>query len=55
MEHSVIKVLLVEDDEDDVVITRKLLSRIEGTSYPIEWAADFDAGLEAILKGKHDI
>jgi signal transduction histidine kinase/HPt (histidine-containing phosphotransfer) domain-containing protein len=55
MEHSVIKVLLVEDDEDDAVITRKLLSRIEGTAYPLDWVTSFDAGLEAILKDEHDI
>jgi two-component system, sensor histidine kinase and response regulator len=55
VDQSVIKVLLVEDDEDDVVITRKLLSRVEGTSYPLDWVASYDAGLEAILKGKHDI
>jgi signal transduction histidine kinase/HPt (histidine-containing phosphotransfer) domain-containing protein len=52
---SVIKVLLVEDDEDDVIITRKLLSRIEGTSYPLDSVMSYEAGLEAILKGEHDI
>lgn len=55
MEQSVIKVLLVEDDEDDVFITRKLLSRIEGTAYPLDWVATYEAGLEAILKSEHDI
>lgn len=55
MDRSIIKVLLIEDDEDDVVITRKLLSRIEGTSYPLDWVATYEAGLEAILKGEHDI
>jgi len=55
VDNSVIKVLLVEDDEDDVVITRKLLSRIEGTAYPIDSVATYEAGLEAILKDEHDI
>jgi two-component system sensor histidine kinase/response regulator len=55
VEKSVIKVLLVEDDEDDVVITRKLLSRIDGTEYPLDAAGSYEAGLEAILKGQHDI
>ncbi len=50
-----IKVLLVEDDEDDYVITRKLLSRIEGTKYLLDWVTDYDAGLEAALKCEHDI
>jgi signal transduction histidine kinase/HPt (histidine-containing phosphotransfer) domain-containing protein len=55
VEQSVIKVLLVEDDDDDVIITRKLLSRIEGTAYPLDSVTSYDAGLEAILKGEHDI
>ncbi len=55
VDRSVIKVLLVEDDEDDVFITRKLLSRIEGTAYPLDWVANYDAGMAAILKGEHDI
>ncbi|HBB86522.1 MAG TPA: hybrid sensor histidine kinase/response regulator [Blastocatellia bacterium] len=52
---SVIKVLLIEDDEDDVLITRKLLSRIEGSRYPLDSVATYEAGLEAILRGEHDI
>lgn len=55
MEHHIIKVLLVEDDEEDYVIMRKLLSRIEGTTYVLDWAQTYDAGLEAILKCEHDI
>ncbi len=55
MQQPVIKVLLVEDDDDDVFITRKLLSRIEGTAYPLDAVASYEAGLEAILKGEHDI
>jgi len=51
----IIKVLLVEDDEEDVFITRKLLWRIEGTAYPLDSVATYEAGLEAILKAEHDI
>jgi two-component system sensor histidine kinase/response regulator len=55
MPQAIIKVLLVEDDEEDVFITRKLLSRIEGTTYPLNSVATYEAGLEAILKNEHDI
>jgi two-component system, sensor histidine kinase and response regulator len=55
MPQPIIKVLLVEDDEEDVFITRKLLSLIEGTAYPLDSVATYEAGLEAILKDKHDI
>jgi len=55
MPQPIIKVLLVEDDEEDVFITRKLLSRIYGTTYPLDSVATYEAGLEAIFEGKHDI
>src|SRR6267143_2208946 len=55
MPQPTIKVLLVEDDEEDVFITRKLLSRIDGTVYPLDSVTSYEAGLEAILKGEHDI
>jgi len=50
-----IKVLFIEDDEDDYVITGKTLSRIEGTKYQLEWVKDYEAGMTAILECKHDI
>lgn len=54
MQHT-IKALLIEDDEDDFVITRKLLSRIEGTNFQIDWLKNYDDGLEAVVKSEHDI
>jgi two-component system sensor histidine kinase/response regulator len=51
----IIKILLVEDDEEDVFITRKLLSRIEGTTYPLDSVATYEAGMKLILKEEHDI
>ena len=40
-----IKVLLVEDDEDDYIITCDLLNEIEGTDYDIQWVTTYDAAL----------
>src|SRR3982751_855198 len=53
--HPEIRVLLIEDDEDDFVITRKLLRQIEGARYNLEWIVSFDAGLDALLAGDYDI
>ncbi len=50
-----IRVLLVEDDEDDVVITRALLDEAETASFTVDWVAGWDAGREAILAGRHDV
>src|SRR6266496_3629072 len=55
MEERSFKVLLVEDDQDDVVITRKLLSRAEPSRYELDWAASYDEGLERVLQGNYDV
>jgi PAS domain S-box-containing protein len=51
---EVIDVLLVEDDEDDYVITKALLSRAESIDCNLDWASSYDEGLDAILSGEYD-
>ncbi|MFQ6017922.1 MAG: hybrid sensor histidine kinase/response regulator [Kiloniellaceae bacterium] len=55
MKTSPIRVLLVEDDEDDYVLTRDLLSEIQNQRFDLEWVASYDAGLDAITRDRHDI
>lgn len=50
-----IRVLLVEDDEDDYVLTRQMLSEIRNRQYEIEWVADYDAAISAACQGRHDV
>ncbi len=50
-----IRVLLVDDDEDDYVITRDLLSEIEGRCFELEWEATYDGAIEAIERHQHDV
>jgi signal transduction histidine kinase len=50
-----IRVLLVDDDEDDYLLTRELFAEIPGGRYALDWAATYDAGLEAIGRGAHDV
>lgn len=50
-----IKVLLIEDDEDDYLITRDLLSDVEGVSYEISWINNYDQGLAEAKRNAHDI
>jgi diguanylate cyclase (GGDEF)-like protein/PAS domain S-box-containing protein len=50
-----IKVLLVEDDEDDYVITRDLLDSQDRARFAVEWCADFEAALVAIRQRSHDV
>jgi PAS domain S-box-containing protein len=49
------RVLLVEDDEDDYIITRDLLSEIEGQRFALDWAKSFAAGLGEMRRNQHDV
>jgi two-component system cell cycle sensor histidine kinase/response regulator CckA len=49
------KILLVDDDEDDYIIVRDLISRIGNRRHQLEWINNYDAGLAAVRRGEHDI
>jgi diguanylate cyclase (GGDEF)-like protein/PAS domain S-box-containing protein len=55
MECSTVRVLLVEDDEDDFIVTRDLLDEIQGINYKLEWVSNCDAALEKMSRDSHDI
>src|SRR5437867_8436475 len=50
-----LKVLLVEDDEDDYVLTREFLAEIRGDQFQLDWVEDYEAGLKAIEQDEHDV
>lgn len=47
-------VLVVDDDEDDFLIAKRLLSESEGTRFETEWAASYEQALGAIAEERHD-
>jgi serine phosphatase RsbU (regulator of sigma subunit) len=51
----VIRVCLVDDDEDYFVITRDLLSESDGYSFAITWISSFEAALAEIRTTAHDV
>ncbi len=55
MNNDRIRILLVDDDEDDYFLTREVLSEIEDQRFDLEWMATYDAAREAILGNKHDV
>ena len=55
MSSQSVRVLLVDDDEDDYVITRNLLAKIEGGDFHLEWESSFEAAVETIKECRHDI
>jgi two-component system, cell cycle response regulator len=55
MHDPVVRVLLVEDDEDDYVLTRDLLAEGFGGRVTVEWASTRSAGLELLTKALFDV
>ncbi|MGD9041686.1 MAG: response regulator [Desulfobacteraceae bacterium] len=55
MEDQVIRVLLVEDDEDDYVIVRDFLSEIEGQEFELDWVSTYHGAMEKAASNRHDI
>ena len=52
-DNAPLRVLLVEDDEDDYVIIRDLLAEIE--EFDLEWVTDYAGALDAIAREEHDV
>ena len=50
-----IRVLLVEDDEEDFMIARDLFGEIEGSVYDVEWVASSTEAVQAFEERRHDI
>lgn len=53
---SRIRVLLIEDDENDYILARGLLARIDhGEAYQLDWTASYEVGLADVRAGRHDV
>ncbi len=48
-------ILLVEDDEDDFVLTRALLSETFGGGFNLDWVTTWDTALEALRRDEFDV
>jgi signal transduction histidine kinase len=55
MDDPVIKVLLIEDDEDDYVLIRELLSEVKDTRYIVEWVSTYDRALEKMAYTENQV
>src|SRR5919109_2068230 len=55
MDNQGLRILLVDDDEDDYLITRDLLSEIKGGKFKLEWVSTYDAALDVIRRNQHDV
>lgn len=55
MADATVKVLLVDDDEDDYIITRNLISQIRDRRYQLQWVDNYDAALDVLRRHEHDV
>jgi diguanylate cyclase (GGDEF)-like protein/PAS domain S-box-containing protein len=55
MNNDSIKVLLVEDDEDDWVITRDLFAQIQGITFELDWVTTYEAAIAKMAQLVHDV
>jgi PAS domain S-box-containing protein len=55
MSDIAVRVLLVDDDEDDYIITRDLISKIGNPPYRLDWVDNYEAGLTRLRQREHDL
>ena len=53
---STVKILLVDDDEDDFVLTKDILRDSSNSdNYEVTWCSNFSEAINAMLKSRYDI
>jgi len=53
--HSSVRVLIIDDDEEDFEIIRDLISSIPEQYFQIDWCKNYESGSKALSHPKHDI
>jgi diguanylate cyclase (GGDEF)-like protein len=49
------RVLLIEDDEDDYLLTRALLAEVFGGGFTLDWVTCWSRALAVIAEARHDV
>lgn len=52
---SQVRILIIDDDEDDFLITSEYIRHIPGASFQIDWCPDFDKALDLICEKRYDL
>lgn len=55
MSNDPVKVLLVDDDEDDYILTRDWFLDMEHAQFVLDWVSSYDQAINAIAKSQHDV
>ena len=54
MMENICKILLIEDDEDDYILTRETLAEVISEKYQLTWASNYESGREQLRSGEYD-
>ena len=54
-ENTPIKVLIIDDDEEDFFLTSQYIKKIRGREFIIDWCYRYNEALDAILESRYDI
>lgn len=54
-EKEIIRILLIDDDKEDYLITKDIIASIEHQEYNINWISAYDEALSEMQKDKYDI
>jgi len=55
MNHSHLKILIVDDDEDDYFLTHAILVEVYGDQVDVEWIPSVEDAINALLSGRHEL
>ncbi len=55
MNDGPVRILLIEDDEDDYLLTRDLLAEIGEGKYTLDWVSTYECAVEALGRQEHDV
>jgi two-component system cell cycle sensor histidine kinase/response regulator CckA len=50
-----VNVLLIDDDEEDYILTRYIFDEFKSNRFNLDWLDNFDDGLKAFGENHHDI
>lgn len=50
-----IKILLVDDDEEDYLLTQEVVNEIENKKYHLDWVSSYEEGKKIMQEQRHDV
>ena len=54
-EHLGLKILIIDDDEDDFFITSEYIRNIPGSKFKVEWCYDYNEAIKLICSGEYEL